>query len=316
MLQLYIIQIGTFRDPHEYAIHGLQRLFSLRIISLCLAHSFGLDGFDELSQRGKSMHSILKLTVAAGLGLALGQAASAADLPRKAPVMPMPVAAGYDWSGFYIGAHVGAGWSQHEVSADELLGLVVASPQASGFLGGGQIGFNVQSGSFVWGVEVDGSWADIKGKSQLYIPLEDGLIGNTEAKIQWLTTATARVGFAFDRTMVYVKGGAAWAKFEYNSAGALDTGDGLVPASSSGSTDKWGWTIGAGVEHAFSANWSAKLEYNYVQFDTDNMSIDYSINGSPTASYDLVSSRENVHMVKFGLNYKFSPWSSPVSARY
>jgi outer membrane immunogenic protein len=259
----------------------------------------------------------LTLTLAAGLGIALGQAASAADLPRKAPVMPMPVAAAYNWSGFYIGAHVGGGWSQHEVSADELSGLVVATPQGSGILGGGQIGFNIQNGSFVWGLEIDGSWSDIHGTDQLLIPALNGapVIGNTEAKIDWLATATARLGFAFDRTMVYVKGGAAWADFNYDSVGA---GVNVGPASSSGSTDKWGWTVGAGVEHAFSSNWSAKLEYNYIQFDSDSITVDYSLGaGTPvTGSYDLVSTRENVHMVKFGLNYKFSPWSSPISARY
>jgi outer membrane immunogenic protein len=260
----------------------------------------------------------LALTIAAGFGLALGQSASAADLYRKAPAMPVPVASAYNWSGFYIGAHVGAGWGQNEVYADEVGGLLATAPNMNGLLGGGQIGFNIQSGSLVWGLELDGSWTDINGTGTTFFPLDGSpFYGNTEASVEWMATATARLGFAFDRTMLYVKGGAAWANFEYSTI-ASDGDD--VSASGSGSHDKWGWIIGAGVEHAFTSNWSAKLEYNYAQFDSDGLALDYSIittgGGSDSGTYNEVSAKQHVHMVKFGLNYKFSPFNAPISARY
>jgi outer membrane immunogenic protein len=251
----------------------------------------------------------LTFAVAAGVGMAFAQTASAADLPRKAPVMmPAPVAPGVDWSGFYIGAHVGGAWGTIESSVpiDIPIGdgginfdLPLASHGINGFIGGGQIGFNIQSGVWVFGLEADASWTDVKGTAPCL------LIISCKTEIDWMGTATARLGFTADKALVYVKGGAAFAKFNYE--GSFLGG----PAFATGDEDKWGWTVGAGVEYAFTSNWSAKIEYNYMDFGKDTTSM------TAFDEFDFdIDIKQQIHSVKFGLNYKFSPWISPVSARY
>jgi outer membrane immunogenic protein len=236
------------------------------------------------------------LMAAAVLGVGFAQVASAADLPTKAPYLkapPMMQTAGVDWTGFYIGAHVGGAWGHVESSfADSP--FPIASHDLNGFIGGGQIGYNFQSGPVVFGIEAEGSFADVKGTTGCLLFL------TCTTKSDWMGTATARVGFTADKALVYVKGGAAWGNFDYSAHGIL-SGDEFV----SGSETKWGWTVGTGVEYAITQNWSAKIEYNYLDFGKDSFSFD----DGPD-----IDVKQQIHTVKFGLNYRFG--GAPVSARY
>jgi len=204
-------------------------------------------------------------------------AAQAADMPVKAPIYAAP----FNWIGFYIGAHVGAGWSTKEWSE---VGIVFANYNLNGFLGGGQIGYNWQSGWAVFGVEADASLADIKGSF---------FEGGISSKIDSLGTVTARFGGAVDHALVYVKGGGAWAHDKHEIEGL------------SSSETIWGWTVGAGVEYAFAPNWSGKVEYNFLDF------------GKHTFTFEPIplqeDIRQTVHTVKFGINYRFG---GPMVARY
>jgi outer membrane immunogenic protein len=226
------------------------------------------------------MKKIALLGTTALAAVMVAGAAQAADMPVKAPVAPL-YAAPFNWTGFYIGAHVGAGWSTKEWSEE---GLVFLNYNLNGFLGGGQLGYNWQSGWAVFGVEADASWTDIRGSQSGFT-----------SKIDALGTITGRFGGAVDHALVYVKGGGAWAHDKHEIHDNLDL---------SASKTIWGWTIGTGVEYAFAPNWSGKVEYNFLDFGKQTFTFDSGL------QEDI---RQTVHTVKFGINYRFG---GPVVARY
>lgn len=218
--------------------------------------------------------------------VALGvTAASAADLGQR-PVykaQPAPVAI-YNWSGFYIGGHAGYAWGREGIT-DNITG-VTAATDPSGFLAGAQVGYNWQVGQWVFGIEGDWSWTNADGSAAI-----PGAIVTSEHN--WYSTLTGRVGYAVDNTLWYVKGGAAWAETDFSIAGI-----GV-------SETRNGWTIGGGLEYGFTPNWSAKLEYNYLDFGKDSIA-------APIG----VQADTQVHLFKAGLNYRFDWGKAPVVARY
>lgn len=223
-----------------------------------------------------------KLTLAAlaATGLALSAvSASAADLARR-PVYKAPppaVAAVYNWTGFYIGGHVGGAFSSEEAT-----GLPVGftgKTDPSGFIGGAQVGFNWQAGNWVFGVEGDWSWSGADGSTTV------GAVPFSSDQ-KWYATATGRLGYAWDRWLWYAKGGAAWMDADYTTPG-FTVGD-----------TRTGWTIGGGVEVALAPQWSAKLEYNYLDFGKENYAFPAGI-----ATVDT-----QVHMIKGGINYRFGAY--------
>ena len=152
------------------------------------------------------------LAAAAAILIAATAAGSAADMPMKAPyAAPAPI---WSWTGFYIGGHVGAGWGTTESTLDNIVapgfpavavGFPIAQNSRSGFLGGGQVGYNFQSGWAVFGVQADIAGMDVKGTTPCLFVL------SCTAKSDWLATVSGRFGgVVADRTLVYVKGGAAW----------------------------------------------------------------------------------------------------------
>ena len=237
------------------------------------------------------------------LGLAgaamFGSGAMAADLSRPVykapPAGALPVT--YDWTGFYIGGHIGYGWA--DKSWQDLVGFGNVSHKADGFLGGGQVGFNYQTGMFVFGVEGDFSWADIKGGSTIGPVIGLPLGANFDTTVDFTSTLTGRLGLAFDRWLVYGKGGVAWAHDKYSTN--FYTFPGTVELSET----RIGWTAGAGIEYAFAPNWSGKIEYNFMDFGTRNVSF------APFTSTEI---DQQIHAVKFGINYKFG--GGPLVARY
>ena len=229
------------------------------------------------------------------------RSAMAADISRPVykapPAGALPVT--YDWTGFYVGGHVGYGWADKDWR--DAFGLNVSN-KADGFLGGGQVGFNYQIGQFVLGVEGDFSWSGINGGHHRPAAIVRRPLGNTfNTDVNWVSTLTGRVGLAFDRWLVYGKGGVAWANDNFStnrlhaSRAPTDVTDTRI-----------GWTAGAGVEYAFAPAWSAKLEYNYMDFGNRAVSF------APGTSTDI---DQQIHAVKFGINYKFG-FPGAVTARY
>jgi outer membrane immunogenic protein len=225
------------------------------------------------------------LAAVASFGMA--QAASAADLPAR-PVYKAPVMApAFSWTGFYLGPHIGGAWSTSDWSFPGF--GTEASIDSSGFIYGGQVGWNYQfSNRIVIGIE-----GDFTGTT-----LDDSVTGcfatagaTCTSKVDWTALLTGRLGYAFDRSLLYVKGGGAWAKFKY------ETTDPVLGFDSASET-RSGWTIGGGWEYAFLPNWSAKVEYNFLDFGDDNVNF-------ATFNENI---KNEIHQVKVGLNYRFGTW--------
>ena len=241
----------------------------------------------------------MKIRLFAGFAaLLLGSitTASAADLRTPAAYKAPHAAPGlYNWTGIYVGAHGGFGWSKQrsiDLDTGDSLGL-----NGDGAIFGGQIGFNYQTGQVVWGAEADVSWSDIEMSR---------LVGDDFAKVEVnaLGTVTGRIGMAFDGVLLYGKGGFAWAKEKFNG---IDVTGASLPVSASAT--RTGWTLGAGAEWALFDRWTAKLEYNYIDFGTKTISF---VDSAGVA--DPAGNSEKIHLLKFGVNYRFG--HGPVVARY
>ena len=216
----------------------------------------------------------------AGVGLlVLAGAAGAADLPPgpgpyyKAPAYLPPL---YNWSGFYIGVNGGGGFG---TSTWDTTG----SFNMTGGLVGGTIGYNFQIGPAVIGAEGDVDWSSISGK--ITTP---GCPGGCTTSDSWLSTVRARLGYAADRFMPYVTGGAAFGNINASTPG--------LPGAS---TTNAGWTVGAGLEFAIAGRWTAKAEYLYVDLGKFNCGAGCSA-GAVT---DNVSFSTNI--IRGGINYRF-----------
>lgn len=220
----------------------------------------------------------LILSACAGLvALAMAGPSSAADLrPLKAPAYVAP----FSWTGFYIGLNGGYGWAKSDWSG----GANTASVSPKGWLIGGTLGYNLQTGVWVWGLEGDFDLSTIKGSNT-----GTGVCATApgcETRNRWLATARGRVGYSFDRWLPYLTGGAAFGDLK------------LAPPGGGAETKtKIGWTLGAGVEYAFLGAWSAKLEYLYVDLGKTSCS-------AATCTVDTdVTFKANI--VRAGLNYRF-----------
>lgn len=211
---------------------------------------------------------------------------SAADLPRpvyKAPALYSPVPV-FSWTGFYVGINGGYGWSRF--SGTGTFGSDTAN--AKGWLGGGTVGFNYQIGSFVVGAEGDFDWANVKYTTPLFA-------GTLTLKNDYFITAAARLGYAFDRTLLYGKVGGAWTRDKW------DGNDG-TGGTATATSNRTGWMVGGGVEYAVWQNLSAKLEYNYLMFGSVTPSF-ATAGGLAVVGTSSVSLK--THIVKAGLNYRF-----------
>jgi outer membrane immunogenic protein len=227
------------------------------------------------------MRAVRALAVAiaiAPVSTLLAPAATAADLGSRSRIAhPVPieeVPSPFSWAGLYVGVHAGYGWSNIEWQEGAFMG----SQNGEGWLAGGQIGVNFQTGRLVYGLEADAtaSWMD----------------GGTDTdghSIDWLYTVRGRAGFtsADNRWMFYATGGVAWADASYTSAGF------------SGHSDThFGWVAGGGIERALTPNVTARLEYLY--YDFDSLSTPAGALSAGGTSLD-----PTMHTVRFGLNFKF-----------
>lgn len=234
--------------------------------------------------------------VLAGAAMASGAAALtshaiAADMPGKVPVQVVPVAA-VNWTGVYVGGHLGYAQSRAKLGDPTTPGIT-ATDTLKGFLGGGQIGFNYQMNSWVLGVEADfsGSNADA---TQTVINTATNNADRATEKLRWTSLVTARVGYALDRALLYVRGGAAFGGFRF------DAQDLVTGGAASSNYNQAGWTVGAGVEYALNANWSVRAGYDYLAFGNKTLTLTDS-----TGATTQVTVKQDVHQFKSGVNYRF-----------
>jgi outer membrane immunogenic protein len=242
----------------------------------------------------------------------------AADLQiAKAPSFVPPP---FSWTGVYVGANVGAGFGTTETSVDVSSALTavtgtpisgsapLASETFNGFIGGIQAGYNQQLGVIVLGIEGDLDAAGLQGTAPC------ALVLNCTMKHNWMADITGRVGVvAVDRALIYLKGGVAWEGSNFTVGNSVTVAGTTFAANASGSGTQVGGLLGMGIEYAFLPNWSAKLEYNYIDFGTRSFNATIAANasfaGTPLAALSGVtvptSITENEHIVKAGVNYRF-----------
>jgi outer membrane immunogenic protein len=232
--------------------------------------------------------------VAAGQALAADLPPPMAPPPRApATYVPAPVPY-YNWGGIYFGLNAGYGFGSsswgNSVAPGPIGGLGTGSFTTQGFLGGGTIGFNYQWAAIVAGLEGDLDWTNLKGSAPSV-----GVCAapnSCQTSASWLGTARGRLGYAFDRVLLYATAGAAFTN---------DTAKGSTAAlTTTTTTTNVGWTGGAGVEVAVAPNWTAKVEYLYIMMPNGT----YNIPTAPTATTGPVKFQENV--VRAGVNFKFT----------
>jgi outer membrane immunogenic protein len=263
-----------------------------------------------------SMRAVLLSSVGV---VALSGMALAADLPYKqvAPVF----APQFSWAGAYVGGHLGA--ARHQARWDDFNqgSLVPGSEGAGGclvgcgsnltndvgFIGGGQIGYNWHSGSFVYGIEADISGLDAKLDTD-WSPNRGNLNISTSHSVDWLATIRGRAGLAVDRTLVYLTAGVAFAGVK-NAANAVcqppALGKGCSSADNFSLTNdetRVGWTVGGGIEHALTQNWTVRGEALYVDLGQSDRIVVTPVPGGDTYSGRFAN---ELVIVRAGFNYKW-----------
>jgi outer membrane immunogenic protein len=245
-----------------------------------------------------------KLFVAgiAAAALLCGAPAIAADIPVKAPAYKA-VAPAFNWTGCYAGIEGGGAWGRSvqtfQDAVPALIGLTLVDLHPNGVILGGTVGCNYQTSNWVWGVENDLSWTNLKkNPTSLLPPFNPAVLMGV--KTSWLDTLRGRLGYAVDKSLWYVTGGLAFTDIKATEAGVV---------SESHTKTRTGWTVGAGVEWALAdSRWSVKVEYLYVDFN--KKFYDFALD----ADRD-VNLRE--HIARVGLNYKFGDvGKGPVYAKY
>ncbi|WP_298259274.1 outer membrane protein [Bradyrhizobium sp.] len=276
-------------------------------------------------------HLLIGISAAASL---LATGALAADLPAKAPVYtkaPAYVEPIYDWTGFYVGGNVGYSWGRASDSTTitNAAGTVLFSgtnrTDLNGIVGGGQIGYNWQMQNYLFGLEADIQGSGEKGThdylcptSTCIAPVLGALVvpgpAVSEAlsqKIDWFGTVRGRVGvLAAPQILLYATGGLAYGEVNSNATIAPVT-TGISAAIPGVNTTNVGWTLGAGIEGAIGGNWTARVEYLYVDLGTVSGSFATTIGTTNLVSN--YSTRVTDNILRAGINYKFG---GPVVAKY
>jgi len=247
---------------------------------------------------------------------------NAADLPAAtATQTPLPY---LNWTGFYAGVNAGYGWGNNNVNfvgADPnfysptiTFGAMPAGlrPDAHGFVGGAQAGYNFQSGPVVYGIETDIQYANIMGTASVgtAVPGFPTILTTAQNKVDWFGTLRPRLGVTVAPAfLIYGTGGLAYGHVA-SSASTLVTGpagitcaNNLFCSNGSASQTRAGWTAGAGAEYAFSGHWSAKVEYLYVDLGHETYNMPSTL--APAISGMLGTTAFHEYVVRGGLNYKF-----------
>jgi len=244
------------------------------------------------------------------VALSMAAPASAADLAaRPYTKAPVAVAAVYNWSGFYIGLNGGGGSSHKCWDLTSVTGVAVVPSvsegchNATGGVGGGQIGYRWMSGPVLFGLEGQGDWASLRGSS-LSSPAAFGAALTNQSKIDAFGLFTGQVGYAWNNVLWYLKGGGAVTHDRYDG---FVTGAGF--AFDSASETRWGGTVGTGLEFGFAPNWSVAVEYDHLFMG--NRTLSFNAFGLVNTRTDSIKQDIDIGTVR--VNYSFG---GPIVARY
>jgi outer membrane immunogenic protein len=226
-----------------------------------------------------------RFLTAAAFTVAAAAPAWSADLPQPAPppAAYVPVTAPvYNWGGVYFGVNGGYGFGNSEWLTN---GASTGTFNVSGFLGGATLGANIQFDAFVLGIDgdLDASW--FSGITTNCTPV------SCETKNSWLATARARAGYAVDRVLFYGTAGGAFGNIEGNTLGTTFQ-----------NTTKAGWTAGAGIEAAFTDNWTARVEYLFIDLQNGTLP---TILGTIPATPGTTTVKFDASLIRLGVDYKF-----------
>ncbi len=250
---------------------------------------------------------IAALSVTTALGVSAAAAADLAGRPyTKAPAYVETL---YNWSGFYIGGHLGGAWTNEQwINSANTTAFGDLGPgqgfrqRGSGIMGGGQIGYNWQANNFVFGAEGTISALDNTGR------VNNAAFGGLDDQFSWrsnvLATIVGRAGYAIQNNLLYFKGGYAGVN------NRLSVVDNVPPATGSGSQTHWasGWTVGAGWEYGITRNWIVGLEYNYAAFGGQTYQL-----GGTSGNYTFDAKPRDLQWAVVRASYKFD---APVIGRY
>ncbi len=235
---------------------------------------------------------------------AFAGAANAADLPATSYVKAPLVAPLYNWAGFYVGLN-GGGASSHEcltITSDAGKPVFQRSEgchDATGGLVGGQIGYRWQFTNWVFGIEAQGDWADLKGSNGSLVAI---IPFANQTKIDAIGLFTAQVGYTWNNVLWYVKGGAALSDNHYSSFFTVSNFFGSVgTVFNQADETRWGGAVGTGIEFGFAPNWSIAVEYDHLFMGNNNVTFPMSTI-AVTRSDNI---REDVDMGTIRLNYRF-----------
>jgi outer membrane immunogenic protein len=268
------------------------------------------------------MNKFLTGTIAA-IAVAVAVPALAADLaPRYSKALPPAPVMIYNWTGCYVGGNVGAGWARTEQRlVPGALGADLGRSEKWDVVGGGQVGCDYQfAGNWVVGVQGMADAGNLRSSHIVPTAFPFFPVGSITSnnRLNYTVTATGRIGYLFaPQVLGYVKGGAAWANQDHNAIGTI--GGTAVLLESANNVDRFGWTVGGGLEWMFAPGWSVFGEYNYMDFGRKDIrfvggpaAAPFFVPGAPA---DLISTRLTVQQALVGVNYKFN-WGGPVVARY
>jgi outer membrane immunogenic protein len=254
-------------------------------------------GANTASKAGLDMKRVIILA-AATIAVVGAAPAFAADLPARAPATyskaPAIVEAAYDWSGFYVGINGGGGTSKFDWNFDGVGDE--GSHNATGGTVGGQFGYRWQMSSVVFGLEAQGNWADFTGSNS---SLQFSNTTNA-TKVDAFGLFTGQIGYAWDRALFYVNGGAAVTDNKYTS---ITTGP--LGGIDNTSETRWGAAVGVGFEYAFAPNWSLGFQYDHLFMGNKDV--------VSAAGFIADHISENVDIFTARVNYKFG---GPMVARY
>jgi outer membrane immunogenic protein len=246
---------------------------------------------------------------------ALSTTALAADLPSRAPppvYIPPPA---FTWTGIYIGGTLGYAQGFHSFTDAGYFDYGdTRQDQTQGLIGGGQIGINFQTGSFVYGLETD--FSGLTNKKNIYAYDQYGDSYYDEGRLNWLGTTRGRIGLAVDRTLLYFTAGVAYGNGSHTRGYSDGYYGGYYNYEWNSSTTKIGWVAGLGVEYAITPNWTIKGEALYANLGTSTVPLNsyyYSYLGQSNGRF-----QDSVAIIRAGFNYKFDLFGAPapVVAKY
>ena len=224
----------------------------------------------------------------------------AADLSLPGPTPPV-----YDWTGLYVGGNLGAGWGGlSDTNFSDTLGSSFTGSTNTQFAGGAQVGANYQFwGGVVIGAEAMFDWFPVSHNNPVTATDPTGTVAANVGPVdaRWATTLTGKFGYAWDRVLLYGKGGGAWVAT--TSPSISIAGGGPASFSSVNNTTTSTWTVGFGLEWAFSGNWSARAEYDYIALPNQSLTV---APATPIFGGDVISfNNRNLSIFTAALNYKF-----------